>query len=378
MSQTFAEFREKVRDWITVDGARHGVSVGSAKYFDRLITGSLLDLQSYIPQLREGHRETLKIADVEEDGKASTGDMPEGGVITDAYYVTQTCHCIRRPFIPYPWEHRFDLLCGKPRITGWQYFFAVDPMAYKFIIFPKLTDTSELWLYWNGVKGAFEDEDVVRFGDEEAQAVSYYVKAHITREVDKDLVLAASYNESYTGTPNKMGIRTRLHLDWKRRAEGPPASSSPQPEKMGACDCGQITCCYDGADCGFFGGYLYLLGPEDSLWHRITIAGALGEEEFVIGEGIETPTWDACVTASAEGYRFGGGWFHILNTETNKFIAVSISGSGAEAAITFGPEKGQMASISTAAAGYRFDPCLKVKNTTTGEFCPLNLLEEEP
>lgn len=376
MSQTFLEFKTAVRDLITVDGARYGVSLGSAKYFDRQVTAALLDLQSYIPQLREGHLEKFKKFDTEEDGEASTGTIPDRALITDAYYVTKTCHCIRRPFVPYPWSSRFDLFCGKPKIQNWQYFFSVDDFGDRFVIFPKLSDTSELWMYWNGVKGTFLDADVVKFGDEEAQAVSYYVKAHITREVDKDLVLSASYWTSYAGNQNVMGIRTRLHIDWKRRAQAPPASTSPQPERMEPCTCSTITCCYDGADCGFFEGYFYLLGP-DELWHKITIGEEDDEEVFVIGEGIEEPTWDTCVTASAEGYMFAGGWFHILNTDTEEFVSISFTGEGEEAAIDFGPAKGQLASISTSAVGYKFDPCLKILNTTTKEFCPFNLLEEE-
>jgi hypothetical protein len=375
MSQTFLQFKDACRDLITVDGARHGVSLGSAKYFDRMITAALLDLQSFVPQLREGHRSIFKPFDVLEDGKASSGTIPDGALITDAYYVTQTCHCIRRPFSPYPWEHRFDLFCGKPRITGWQYFFATNPFADEFVIFPKLADTSELWLYWNGVKGVFADSDVVKFGDEEAQAVAYYVKSHIAREVDKDLLLAGSYWASYAGSSAVMGLRTRLHLDWKRRAEGPPASTSPQAGTADCCDCSVVKCCYEGAGCGFFQGYFYALGP-DELWHRLTITGEAGEEVFEIGAGIEQPVWDECVSPSAEGYQFGGGWFHLINTTTNEFVSISLSGSGVDAAVDFGRPKGSLASISTVAKGYRFSPCLKILNTTTLEFCSLNLLEE--
>jgi len=373
MSQTFADFKAAVRDIITVDGARHGVSLGSAKYFDRQVTAALLDLQSYIPQLREGHREVFKEFDVTTEGDASIVTAPEG-VMTDAYYVTRTCHCIRRPFVPYPWEHRFDLYCGKPKITGWQYFFATNPFGEEFAIYPKLNSTSELWLYWNGVKGEFDDADVVKFGDEEVEAVGFFVKSRICREVDKDLVLMASYWESYAGTPTKMGIRTRLALDWKRRKEGPSSSTSPQPEAV-KCGCPSMKCCWTGGDCGFFEGFFYLLGP-DELYHKITITGDEGEEAFVIGEGIAAPTWDECVTASAAGYGFFGGWFHIFNVLTEEFVSISIAGSGVDAAIQFGPQKGELGSIATDAYGYKFDPCLLVRNITTDEFCPLNLLDE--
>jgi hypothetical protein len=376
MSQSFADFRTAIRDLVTIDGARHGVSLGSAKYFDRMITAALLDLQSYVPQLRERHREVFKEFDLTQEGEASVGTVPEG-VITDAYYIsTATCPCTSRPFVPYPFESRMDLFCGKPRITGRQYFLIVDPFGDKFIVFPKVTPTSAIWLYWSGTKGAFGDSDVVRFGDEEAQAVAYYVKSHIAREVDKDLVLAGSYWQSYAGNASMMGIRTRLHLDWKRRAEGPPAFTSPQPEKAGACDCtGPMKCCWEGGDCGFFEGFLYLLGP-DELYHKITIAGAVGHEAFVIGAGIAAPTWDACVTPEAAGYGFFGGFFHIWNSTLEDFMSITITGSGAEAAIELGPRKADMGSISASARAYRFDDCLKVLNRDTGEFCSLNLLEE--
>ncbi len=374
MSQTFLEFKDYARSLVTVDGARYGVSIGNAKYFDRQVTLALLDLQSFIPQLREGHRSVFKEFDLIQEGEASVGILPEG-VITDAYYVkTATCPCTSRPFVPYPFEHRMDLFCGKPRITGWQYFFSVDPFASKFIVYPKVTETSSLWLYWNGVKGDFDDADVVRFGNEEAEAVGFFVKARICREVDKDLVLAQSYWTSYAGGPGVLGIRSRLFTDWKRRASAPPSSTSPQPEKLGHCDCTTLQCCWERADCGFSGGFYYIKDAEN-LWHKITIEGDVGEEVFVIGAGIAEPTWDSCVTAEADGYGFFGGYFHLWNSTSEEFMSITISGSGAEAVIELGPRKADLASISTTARGYRFDPCLKVLNLTTEEFCPLNLLD---
>jgi len=376
MSQTFADFRTCVADLCTVDAARHGVSLGSAKYFTRLVTAALLDLQSFVPQLREGHRSVFTDLDLSEDGEASVGTIPEGGLITDAYYVTKTtCHCLRRPVVPYDWSSRFDLFCGKPRITGFQYFFSVSPFADEFIVYPKVKSPAQLWLYWNGAKGIFDDADTVKFTDEEAQAVALYVKANVCREVDKDLTLANSYWASYAGSSAMMGLRTRLHLDWKRKSEGPPASTSPQASVADCCDCSVVKCCYEGADCGFSGGFFWIKDASN-LWHRITISGVAGEEVFSIGEGVETLVFDECVSPSAEGYQFGGGWFQILNTTTNEFVSISLSGSGVDAAVDFGRPKGSLASISTTARFYRFDPCLKLYNSTTGEYCSLQLLDE--
>ncbi len=371
MSQAFSAFKDSVRDGITVDGARHGVSLGNAKYFDRLVTAALLDLQSFVPQLKEGHRTVFKQFDVTEEGEASIGDIPDRAIITDSYYVTKTCHCIRRPFSPYPWESRFDLFCGKPRIVGWQYFFATNPFADEFVIYPKLSSTSELWLYWSGIKSSWQDADEVKFGEEEAQAAAYYVKSHICREVDKDLTLAASYWLSYAGSPAMMGLRTRLFLDWKRRAEGAPASTSPQPEKISACDCNVTVCCFTSPtdDCGFSGGYFYLKGG-DNLWHRITVTGDVGEEEFDIGEGVEAPVWDDCITGSAEGYGFYGGYFSLLNTDTNAFIAISLTGDAND--FVFEAQKGELGAITKTPYAYRLDPCIKVLNVTTKEFVAFN------
>src|ERR1051325_1994222 len=376
MSQTYADFRTDVLSRLTVDQNRYGVSRGGAKFADQHIRAALLDLQSHIPQLRTGHRNVFKNVDGTEEGDASIGELPDRAKTRDAYFVTKTCHCIRRPFVPYPWENRFDLFCGKPRIVGWQYFMTVDPFADKFIIYPKLTAMDEFWLYWDGVKGDYLDADVVRFGLEEAEAVGLFVKARICREVDKDLTMASSYWTSYAGGPGVLGIRTRLFSDWKQRGSPAPPATSPQAAVSNVCGCSSITCCWEGGSCGFFEGFLYLLGP-DELYHKITIAvvGDPGSAQFVIGEGIAAPTWDACVTASAAGYMVSGGYFHILNTTTGEFVSITLSGSRVSRAIVFVPPQGELGSISTSAPGYRFDPCLKVLNTDTGEFCPLDLAE---
>ena len=118
------------------------------------------------------------------------------------------------------------------------------------------------------------------------------------------------------------------------------------------------------------------LEDGEGLWHKITIAGAVGEEAFVIGPAVETPVWDSCVTPEATGYLFAGGFFHVWNSTLEDFMSITITGSGAEAAIELGPRKADMGSISAAARAYRFDPCLKILNRDSGEFCSLNLLED--
>ena len=70
-------------------------------------------------------------------------------------------------------------------------------------------DDQKLYVYWTGIKQAYDDDDLVVYDDATAKAVSDYVKAHLNREVDKDIKLYDSYMKMYTKQ------RQELHRTWK-------------------------------------------------------------------------------------------------------------------------------------------------------------------
>lgn len=372
----YSEVRDAVRALVTVDGNRHGVSKGLATYFDRMVRLGLIDLQSYIEQLRANHRDVFTQTDLIQEGAASSGAMPDGK-IRDAYYITKgNCACVQRPLIPYPWANRNDLICGQSKLFGWRYFISIDPTASEFLIFPALTAGAELWLYWDGIKKTWADGDATRFTEEEAQAVAYYVKAHIAREVDKDLLLSASYMSDYIGDPNKVGLRTRLYLDWRKRAQAP--SMDPSPQQALSQSCSTIDCCWSnaGVGCGFKDGFLYLKGDDD-LWHKITLEDVDDVTQFKVGAGVEIETFDTCIVAKADGYLFSGGYFHLLDESTGAYIAITAAddpGTGTPI-WSFLPQKGTVPFISLTAPFYELgNPCISVLNTDSKVFCPLTLV----
>jgi hypothetical protein len=47
--------------------------------------------------------------------------------------------------------------------------------------------------------------------------------------------------------------------------------------------------------------------------------------------------------------------------------------TGSPATWVFSEQKGETGTVSITAYGYKFDPCPKIKNFTTGEFCAIDL-----
>lgn len=370
MGLNFADFKTAVRDLITVDSAR----LGTESYVPRLIRLGMIDLQRYIEALQSGQRSVFSPFDLVQEGEANVGALPEGAMVSDLYYVTKNCPCVQRPFVPYPWRNRFDLVCGSPKISNWQYFACIDPHAQEFTIFPRLKEDAELWLYWDGLKSDFVDGDVTTFTEAEAEAVSQYVKYHVLLEVDKDPVLAGVYKSLYEGGPGQSGTRTKLYLDWKRRGQIRTPLDSPQPYSQ----CKSIICCFaaDAVGCGFYNGYFYLHDSVTALWHPITIVGAVGAEQMKIGGGISITTFDSCLVGVGTGYAFSGGYMHLLNETTGKFMSLAVVGQAGAEMIRLDVQKGAAGMISPTAIGYRFDPCPSLRNVDTKLWHTLSLFDD--
>lgn len=359
---TWLEFKTLVKDFLTVDGDR----IGATKGIDGKIRMGVIDLQSFIPPMRIGQRNVYGMYDMVQEGEASLGqfpDEPNGVMAREIYWITKGCPCAQRPTHPYPWAHRMDLICGHPKIHNWQYLAAIDPYGREFMVFPKIPEDAEIWLYWDGLKSNFLDTDSVVFGEAEAEAVAHYVKAWISLEIDKDPVLHRIYDELYRGSDNRMGARTRLYLDWNRR-RFLPYSETPRPD-TGCASC-SVDCCLENActKSAFINGYFYLRNPLDStLWHKVTIVGQVGVEQISIGDPETTECLDTCIYAKGTGYLFSGGYFHLLNTDTGKFNSLAIVGQDSQEMWQIDVQKGSTPSVSTSAMAYRFEEgCLQLKN----------------
>ena len=228
---TWLEFTTKVKDFLPVDKDRLNVK---GTYLDQLIRQSVIDLQSFIPEFRLGHETIYALADVTQEGFASVGALPDQAEPRDAYYVSTATddECNRKPFTPYDWGNRFDLVCANYQVKQCGFAFAIDPQAKTFYVFPAVEDGRELSLFWDGRKLEFADADSVPFDEGAAFAASEYVAAHIRRKVDNDLAAFNSHMASYRVK------RSQLFTDQRERRRFKNTSPSQQPSNA----CGNQSC----------------------------------------------------------------------------------------------------------------------------------------
>ena len=248
---TWAEFKAAVRVYLTVDGNRLNVQ----DYVDRLILSTVIDIQSFIPYYRVhssavySKNGTIKDSEpLADDQKCSSGAL-EGDVrITDAYFVDaeadyewqddlsepsdSNCDCYRVPLTTWPWGNRHDLLCG---MADGNHAMSIPPNGINFLVFPQVTSTDKLEIFFQTIKRSFQNTDVVPFGDEEVvQAVAENVKAKLAREIDQDLQMYNSYYGAYQKS------RQRIYLDTRDRRR--ISFSSPSPLSDAAAERNPPTC----------------------------------------------------------------------------------------------------------------------------------------
>ena len=112
---TWREFTNIVYDLLPVDVARRNVGQLPAgrsglSYVERQIRQAVLDLQHHIRYYREGHQTTYLYSDLIESGDASLGTLPINARLSRAKCVSIVDPEHQRPYTPYPWEHRDDLM----------------------------------------------------------------------------------------------------------------------------------------------------------------------------------------------------------------------------------------------------------------------------
>tara|TARA_Y100000310_G_C19984402_1_gene491286 strand:+ start:83 stop:484 length:402 start_codon:yes stop_codon:yes gene_type:complete len=99
---------------------------------------------------------------------------------------------------------------------------AIHPNGVNFIVFPQVTTTDKVEIFYQNIDRSFDDADVIPFDDEEViQAVAENVKSKISREVDRDLSLHNSYLASY------VKLRQRIYLDTRDRKRVQYSTVSP-------------------------------------------------------------------------------------------------------------------------------------------------------
>ena len=255
---TWKQYTDLIRTFLLVDAQRKGTGVQA--YITQMIRAGAIDLQRFVPQLLNAETYTYKtspstlaawsssttyafgdvVKDVTDDSTTvyqavgggpwdvappATGTgkwvevrqtipTPEGaGVqgefkvghanITSAWvrrWPTTTNKLTKSDYYQLQvmdWSERYQILDGGPteRSQAWPGRIAFGP-SY-FVTDPALRDDEKLLVFWEGEKHEWTDGETVLFDAKEAEAVANYVKAHLQREVDRDLNMYESYLVEY-------------------------------------------------------------------------------------------------------------------------------------------------------------------------------------
>ena len=167
----------------------------------------VLDLQSYIPSLKPHFSHTYLY---EEFGHTAT----ESSIEFSAPATTITSvHILRTTGVESRARVTYDAYQQKLPTTRVDDVPKVSFRSCAFEVRPPLIEDEKVMVRYVSEVSTFDDDDLVPYDERCAKLVASYAKAHITREVDKDLTLYSSYMEDY------FRERAIYHLD---RAEYTP------------------------------------------------------------------------------------------------------------------------------------------------------------
>lgn len=218
---TWSEFKTQVEELLPVDKNRANLTA----FISRYLKLAVLDLQEFIPQYRTGHETIYSDEELQVDGYAMVGTLPEFSYPREFWVIDTSNHCNRKQALPYDWEMRNDLLCGSMACSNCNRMLALDPDSGRFIFYPALAATEQLILVWNGKKSDFSDDEYVPFPEEAVEACVAFIKGKISREVDRDLTMAESFNTTYALERTKLYIAAAERKQIKRYETSPTAGS---------------------------------------------------------------------------------------------------------------------------------------------------------
>lgn len=210
----WSEFKSLVRVYLLVDADRKGR--GIQNYIDQLMISGVVNLQEYIEAFLSRNVNTFFGNDMLEvpTGNNSTEVQfaPTHAKIESVIVSGLIDEDESQRWYSYvevvPWANRYSVINGCPNRTN-SYAGRITFGDGKMYLCSPLVDDQKLYVYWSGVKRVYDDDDYVIFDDLAAKAVADFIKAHLNREVDKDIQLYKSYMEMYSKQ------RQELHIAWK-------------------------------------------------------------------------------------------------------------------------------------------------------------------
>jgi hypothetical protein len=232
----WGEFVDAVESHLAVESNRRGMEA----FRSRFMRNAVLDLQRYIRGYREGNSTVYTTASLTDEGQAQVGEFPTGAkpkamyiYSVDADLDNPLCYRYRLQF--YPWLQKQDLICGRLNFTSWlgsccatsgcptvtltadqqaawtskAYVYTIGPFGRNFLIYPKVTASTRLVLFWDGYHYVWSDSDTINFPEEASEAVAAYVQWKISRSVDKNIGLSKEFESDW------LKLRLSLYRDFQ-------------------------------------------------------------------------------------------------------------------------------------------------------------------
>lgn len=207
----WSDFVELVKQHTPVEADRENVAVGQGvgkkSLYELYVRAGYANLMRYVPYYQVENVTEFFDTNVIKEGLASKLSLPEASKIRYAKLKFQTSNSTSQ-VVPIPWDARQSLIDGANRGTGRvkihpsKPLLSISPHNDLAYLYPALVDGTSLVVIWNGVRKSFKDTDNIRViegGEEEAEAVSYYVLWKLNRQVDE------------------VAISDRMQADWKRK-----------------------------------------------------------------------------------------------------------------------------------------------------------------
>lgn len=216
---TWAEFTAACRELMPIEKQRMGLQDdnGVDGFITRNIRIAVIDLQNYVTSYRKNHETIYYPQDFVTEGYASKGVLPPNAHLKDISFINNKADDagnFRYPATRLPFSDRFDLINGCKLLPDQHGRITVDDAGYTFYAYPVIGDGWVLSVLWDGmgvgnVKLDFKADELVPFEEDCAECVADYVKARIAREVDKDMEMFASYQQSFMAKRKDLYLRNK-------------------------------------------------------------------------------------------------------------------------------------------------------------------------
>ena len=211
---TWSEFVAEVKKLLPIESQRIGVGSTATDYLTSLIRQGAIELQRVIDGFKINHETIYFRDDMAQEGLAMRLTKPPQSAFRGLSIFRNEDGAIVSRFhsVSYPWEKRFDLINGLVPSNDGVCRYSIDPGGYTCYVYPTPDDQDLMVsLFWDGQKFDFKDDEQVPFSEPAALAVSYFVKANTSIEVEDGIQNSVRFQEMFERQ------KTKLYIDDKAK-----------------------------------------------------------------------------------------------------------------------------------------------------------------